>query len=69
MERETLREIQNELKNINEKLNSINQKLDENDEKNVPIFFVILKSLLVGMFIVGPVIAVIYGVLILIGVL
>lgn len=61
MEKETENQIINELKNISQSLESINIKLEESEKK--PWFWLSVKSLLFGIFIVGPVIAVAMGII------
>ncbi|UOR10644.1 hypothetical protein [Halobacillus amylolyticus] len=56
IERDTEKQILEELKNINQSLQDINE--GNNDEKS-PLIFDIVKSLLIGVLIVGPAIAVV----------
>ncbi len=67
MEKDTEEQILDELKNINGSLQSINTKLEESEENpnKFQTFFGPLKSLLFGLFIVGPAIAVVWGILLL----
>ncbi|UOQ92737.1 hypothetical protein MUO14_20320 [Halobacillus shinanisalinarum] len=57
MERDTEKQILEELKNINQSLEDIKEK--NNDIESSPIIFDIVKSLLIGILIVGPAIAVV----------
>jgi hypothetical protein len=65
MEKDTEEQILDELKNMNRSLQSINTKLEESKENPNQTFFGPLKSLLFGLFIVGPAIAVVWGILLL----
>jgi hypothetical protein len=56
------KQIIKELKNINQSLDSIQERLDESEGKSASIFDPI-KALLIGLFIVGPVIAIAYGII------
>ncbi len=56
MEKDAEKQILEELKNINQTLEDINEN---NKKENSPIIFDILKSLFVGVFVVGPVIAIV----------
>ncbi|WP_181350868.1 hypothetical protein [Thalassobacillus sp. CUG 92003] len=61
MEKETERQILNELNNINQSLQDMNEKID-NDSKPPSIIWDIIKSLLIGVFILGPALAVVVGI-------
>lgn len=60
MEKDTEQRILEELKNINKSLDNINNKIDEVDKDGKPSFIIwdLIKSLLIGIIIVGPAIAV-----------
>ncbi|WP_156289802.1 hypothetical protein [Oceanobacillus salinisoli] len=61
MEKNTESQILDELKNINKSLQDMNEKLDKTDSDGKPsiIIWDIIRSLLIGVFIVGPAIAVV----------
>lgn len=60
MEKNTEDQILNELKNINHSLQEINEKIDNEESKRKgPSLTDILRSLLIGVFIVGPAIVVV----------
>ncbi|MCF6409799.1 hypothetical protein [Pseudalkalibacillus salsuginis] len=59
MERNLEKEILDELKSINQSLQKLTEK--NNEVKQPSILIDIVKSLLVGICIVGPAIAVLYG--------
>ena len=61
VDKNTESEILSELKNINKSLQDMNKKIDDSDGKPSLIWDVI-KSLLIGVFIVGPGIAVAIGI-------
>ncbi|MCP3032476.1 hypothetical protein LF817_14205 [Halobacillus sp. A1] len=61
MEKETEDQILNELKNINKSLEDMNEKIDS-DGKPPFIIGDIIKSLLIGILILGPAIAVAIGI-------
>ncbi|NRD79039.1 hypothetical protein HPT25_16900 [Bacillus sp. BRMEA1] len=62
MEKETEKQILNELKNISQSLESINIKLENNEEKPFYTVWLIVKSLLIGIFVVGPAIVIVIGI-------
>ncbi|MFA9557588.1 hypothetical protein ACERII_09810 [Evansella sp. AB-rgal1] len=61
MEKDTENQILNELKNINKSLHDINIKIDNIDSEGKPTFILwdVIRSLLIGVFIVGPAIVVV----------
>jgi hypothetical protein len=61
MEKETEQQVLKELKSINQSLEKINSKIDEIEKDGKPGFVLgdLLKSLLIGVLVIGPVIAVI----------
>ncbi|MDL4839747.1 hypothetical protein [Aquibacillus rhizosphaerae] len=63
MEKDTERQILEELKNINRSLQGMNEKIDSIDDegKTSSIIWDIIKSLLIGFLILGPGIAVAMG--------
>ncbi|WP_163527233.1 hypothetical protein [Halobacillus ihumii] len=56
MEKDVEKQVLEELESINQTLQDMNEN---NKKKNPPILFDILKSLFVGVFVVGPIIAVV----------
>ncbi|MDY7043290.1 hypothetical protein RVS70_03645 [Virgibacillus sp. M23] len=60
MENSTERQILEELKNINKSLQHRSNKIDDMENGGKPLFIIgdILKSLFIGVLIVGPAIAV-----------
>lgn len=60
MEKDTESQILDELKNINKSLQEMNIKIDNIDSDGKPPFIIwdIIRSLLIGVFIVGPAIVV-----------
>ncbi|WP_461182660.1 hypothetical protein [Virgibacillus kimchii] len=61
MEKDTEEQILQELKHINTSLEHINSKLEDADKDDKPSFIIsdIIKSLLIGIVIVGPALAVV----------
>ncbi|MDQ0298251.1 hypothetical protein J2S78_000659 [Salibacterium salarium] len=61
MEKDTESKILDELKNINKSLHNMDKKINDIDSDGKPpiIIWDIIKSLLIGVFIVGPSIAVV----------
>ncbi|KAB2336602.1 hypothetical protein F7731_09565 [Cytobacillus depressus] len=61
MEKDTENQILNELKNINKSLQDINKRVDNIDSESERPFGIwdVLKSLLIGVLIVGPAIIVV----------
>ncbi|RDI42185.1 hypothetical protein [Falsibacillus pallidus] len=60
MENNTEKQILNELQKISHALKELNEKLEE--DKPSFVLWDMLKSLLIGLFIVGPGIAVVFGI-------
>lgn len=69
MEKDTEKQILNELENINKALQDIHKKLDtqKNEEERPFGIGDILKSLLIGVFVVGPAIVVIVAIIMIVG--
>lgn len=69
MENETEKQILNELKSMNKSLQEMNEKIDNIDSDGKPSSLVwdIIKSLLIGVFILGPAIVVVISLFQLIG--
>lgn len=63
MDGDSNKEILNELKEMNQSLRSLHEKMDKQEEKVGPLqaIFDMIKSLLIGFLVIGPVIAIIYG--------
>ena len=61
MDKNTENQILNELKNINKTLQDLNKRIDtfDSESKRPFILWDILRSLLIGVFIVGPAIVVV----------
>ncbi|SES01531.1 hypothetical protein SAMN04487944_11527 [Gracilibacillus ureilyticus] len=63
MEKNTETQILNELKMVNQKLNEMNWKLDDIDSESRTSLWNIFRSLLIGILLVGPCIAIAIGLL------
>lgn len=69
LEKETEIQILNELKSMNKSLQEMNEKIDniDSDGKPASLLWDIIKSLLIGVFILGPAIIVVMSLFQLIG--
>ncbi|MCP3027083.1 hypothetical protein [Halobacillus sp. A5] len=63
MEKDTEKQILEELRNINQSIQNVNSK----EKESYPTVYDIIRSLLIGILIVGPAIAVVIGVFQLLG--
>ncbi|WP_431802317.1 hypothetical protein [Halobacillus andaensis] len=63
MEKDTEKQILEELRNINQSIQDVNSK----EKESYPTVYDIIRSLLIGVLIVGPAIAVVIGVFQIIG--
>ncbi|GEL08759.1 hypothetical protein [Salisediminibacterium halotolerans] len=59
MEKETEQQLVEEMQQLNQKIDRIEARLDD-EEKPLPLLWLVIKSLAAGVFVVGPILAVIF---------